>query len=143
MKLKRPGLQLSIAWIVGIIASIISISSSYSKTYIRGSGDLYLYRFEGNWLTALVIPVVVIGTLLIITLQTLPYIFKSIRHKIFPYKVDKFTKIILVLIVISLGILAIGIPIYLEGAKKLKRVTREVPTVSEDTKKMMQWLDNQ
>ena len=102
MWFKRPKLQLSIAWIVVIIASILSISSGIS--YVN-----FLHKIEVNWLRVLVIPVVVIGTLLIITLQTLPYIFKSILHKIKIKLKDPSAKIGFILACIFIGFLILSI----------------------------------
>lgn len=83
MWLKRPKLQLSIAWIIGIIISIALIRLGIGERgYIRGSGYALSRYYVKDWFNVLIIPLVIIGTLMIATLQVIPHIFRSMLHKI-------------------------------------------------------------
>jgi len=126
--LKRPKLQLSIAWIIGIIISMALI-----KLGIGGRGYI-LAPYVEDWFKVLIIPLVIIGTLMITTLQVMPYIFRSMLHEIKKRKSSKAVQIGFILACVFVGLLILFLI-----AQKIETQRSYTPT-SKEMGNAIEWL---
>lgn len=108
IKLRRPALQLSIIWVMGITLCIWSIWQGQQ-------------HWQKNWFLIIVLPLLIICGLLLLTFQIMPYIFKSIRHGL-----RKKAKMTIIAILAGVGfIVTIGILSYTYEQKHSVKINIE------------------